>query len=484
VSDIELPRDPAEWTARHDGIRRGRFARAVPIASLAARAAGEAIVVGLHSKLTNADTTELHVRWAERYAELLGHSRGALMKAGQMLTLTASLAAVPTELQPIHQLALGRLRDDAPPMSGELARAVLEHELGRRLDSVFAEFDPEPLAAASIGQVHTARLRDGREVAVKLQYPGVADAIDADLKNVELLGTFLSLVVAFMSLRRAGFNVDSAARELSLRIGEELDYRREAANQAEFADLYRGHPYIHVPNVIVELCTERMLTQELVHGWRWSEALGARQELRDLWAETIYRFIFGSFYRFDLFNADPHPGNFLFHEDGSVSFLDFGCVKRYDRELVDTMIAIFRACLQGDVLGTWRATVNARFVQPSVAITPAESYAIWRESLEFAWGPQPFTVTPEYVSRWLQRRYAPRGALADAFRQICGSSEFMETMMLGRVEAITAALLAQLRATNHWGWILAEGLEGAPPRTEMGRLEEAFFARREVTSHA
>ena len=150
-------------------------------------------MVGLRSKLTGADSTEFHVRTAERYAELLGHSKGALMKAGQMLSFVSASPAVPAEFQPIYQEALARLRDDAPPMAGELARVVLERELGRRTESAFAEFDWTPLAAASIGQVHAARLHDGREVAVKIQYPGVADAIGADLKNTELLATFLEL---------------------------------------------------------------------------------------------------------------------------------------------------------------------------------------------------------------------------------------------------------------------------------------------------
>ena len=176
------------------------------------------------------------------------------MKAGQMLSCVSASPAVPAEFQSIYHEALGRLRDDAPPMAPELARVVLEHELGRRTECAFAEFDWEPLAAASIGQVHAARLHDGREVAVKIQYPGVADAIRADLKNNELLATFLSLIGAVSSYRLS-LDLRGAAREMSVRITEELDYRREAANQAEFAEHYRGHPFIHVPGVVAELCT-------------------------------------------------------------------------------------------------------------------------------------------------------------------------------------------------------------------------------------
>jgi len=261
----------------------------------------------LRSKLTGADSTEFHIRTAERYAELLGRSKGALMKAGQMLSLISAGPAVPEEFQSIYQVALRRLRDDAPPMAPELARSALESELDQPIENAFAQFEWKPLAAASIGQVHAARLHDGRAVAVKIQYPGVAAAIGADLKNNELLVTFLGLMFGLYS-RKACFDLRGAAREISVRITEELDYRREAANQKEFADIYRGHPFIHVPEVIGELCTQRVLTQELVQGKSWSEALTCEQELRDSWAEAIYRFVYATNLRFCLFNADPHPG--------------------------------------------------------------------------------------------------------------------------------------------------------------------------------
>ncbi|HXN37994.1 MAG TPA: AarF/UbiB family protein, partial [Solirubrobacteraceae bacterium] len=190
------------------------------------------------------------------------------------------------------------------------------------------------------GQVHEARLRDGREVAVKIQYPGVADAIRADLKNAELLAAFVSLVFGGLSPRKLSFDLRGVARELSVRIAEELDYRLEAAYQAEFAEHYCGHPFIHVPEVVAELCTGRVLTQQLARGLCWSDALDAGQKLRDQWAEAIHRFAYGSYKRIYLFNADPHPGNYLFHEDGSVSFLDFGCVKRFRREQVEMMDTI------------------------------------------------------------------------------------------------------------------------------------------------
>ena len=476
VSFAGLPPDADDAPAKGGGISRGRLRRTAPLAALSARTAGEAVVVGLRSKVTGADRAEFHVRTAERYAELLGHSKGALMKAGQMLSFVSAAPAVPEEFQPIYQAALTRLRDDAPPMAPELARAVLERELGQRTESAFAQFDWEPLAAASIGQVHAARLHDGRAVAVKIQYPGVAEAIEADLKNSELLATFLGLMFG-LSPRKASFDLRGVAREMGVRITEELDYRLEAANQAEFADIYRGHPFIHVPEVIGELCTDRVLTQELVQGKSWSEALTCEQELRDSWAEAIYRFVYGTNLRFCMFNADPHPGNYLFHDDGSVSFLDFGCVKRLRREQVDVMIAVGRACMRGDVLGTWRACVEGEFCRSTDPVTPEEVYAFWRGSWELFWAEQPFTVTPECAARWIEHKYSPTGRSANAFRHFTASPEYAA---MGRIELSAASLIAELHATNYWGSMAAEFFEGAAPLTALGKLDHAFFEDRQT----
>jgi predicted unusual protein kinase regulating ubiquinone biosynthesis (AarF/ABC1/UbiB family) len=371
-----------------DGISRGRLRRTVPLAALSARTASEAAAIGLRSKLPSTNKTankaEFYARTAERYAELLGHSKGALMKAGQMISFVSAAPAVPAEFRLIYQAMLAQLRDEAPPMAPECARAVLERELKRQTEDAFAQFDWEPLAAASIGQVHAARLHDGRAVAVKIQYPGVAQAIEADLKNSELLTTFVGLAFA-VSSKKMSFDLPGMARELGARITEELDYELEAANQAMFVDMYREHPFIHIPEVIGELCTNRVLTQELVQGRSWSEVLNCSDELRNSWAEAIYRFVYGTILRFSLFNADPHPGNYLFHDDGTVSFLDFGCVKRLKRERVDAMIAVGRACLREDVLGTWQACVEGGFCRSTDPVTPEEVYKFWRESWELFW---------------------------------------------------------------------------------------------------
>jgi predicted unusual protein kinase regulating ubiquinone biosynthesis (AarF/ABC1/UbiB family) len=481
VSDVKRPRDSSGPRRPGDGIGRGRLRRTAPLVGLTARTAGEAVVAGLRSKLTGTDSVEFHARTAERYTELLGNSKGALMKAGQMLSIVSLGPALGEEFQSTYQTALRRLRDDAPPMAPELARKVLERELARPTASAFAEFDWEPLAAASIGQVYAARLHDGRAVAVKIQYPGVAAAIHADLKNTELLATFLGLVGGVFPAKLS-LDIRSAAQELGHRIIEELDYRLEAANQTEFAEIYREHPFIHIPEVVAELCTDRVLTQELVQGKSWSEALTAAQELRNDWAEAIDRFSYGSYQYFHMFNADPHPGNYILHDDGSVSFLDFGCVKRLRGEEIESLNVVLRECLRGNVNETWRLSLEGGFFAPSSSLTAKEAFEYWREPLEMYWGEQPFTFTPEYVSSLIALRYSPTGPAANALQHLTAPVAYT---IMSRLDIGVMSLIAELRATNDWRSMAAEYFEGADPVTAMGKADRAFRDRRQaVSSHA
>lgn len=473
--------NPKRAASPEGEISQGRVRRLAPLATLTARTAGEAVVAGLRSKLTGTENVEFHARTAERYAELLGRSKGALMKAGQMLSFMSLGPAVGQEFQSTYQAALARLRNDAPPMAPELARETLQRELGCSTESAFAEFEWEPLAAASIGQVHAARLHDGRAVAVKIQYPGVAAAIRSDLKNTELLATFLGLIGG-LSPRKLSFDLRGAAQEISERITEELDYRLEASTQREFAELYKGHPFIRVPEVIPELSSDRVLTQELVQGSSWSQALVAGQDLRDSWAEAIHRFHYGSYHYHRVFSADPHPGNYIFHEDGSVSFLDFGCVKRFDREEVDSLNLVMRECLRGDQDQTWRLSVEGGFFAPSGTITPREVFAYWREPIEMYWGEQPFTITPEYVSKLIELRYSPTGPAANAFSHMAPPATYT---IMSRLDIGVMSLIAQLNATNHWQSIAAEYFEEAEPLTPKGRLDREYREQKTASaSHA
>ncbi|HEX7131972.1 MAG TPA: AarF/ABC1/UbiB kinase family protein, partial [Iamia sp.] len=302
------------------------LARSAKLGRVGARSAGR--YAAHRARRTFADAarrdeldTEFQLRTAEDVAAALGDMKGALMKVGQMASYLDQ--GLP---EPVRE-ALAQLRSDAPPMAPELAARVIREELGADPERVFAEWDPVPIASASIGQVHRALAHDDRAVAVKVQYPGVAAAIRSDLASAGLL--FSGLGAAFPGLE-PGPIVD----ELKERLTEELDYALEARNQALFAAAYRGHPFIRVPEVVPALSSARVLTTELAAGDPFEAVVGADQATRDRAGEVLYRFVFRSLYRLRAFNGDPHPGNYLFHGDGRITFLDFGLVRYFsDAEL-------------------------------------------------------------------------------------------------------------------------------------------------------
>ena len=283
-------------------VPRGRIRRTMPLAGFTARAAGGRLVAGLREKAGDDGAVErFHERTAERYAELLGHSKGVLMKAGQMLSMVDTGAMGTGGFAP-YQKAMSRLQADAPPMHPALIREVLEPNSVPPLSN--SPISPRPMAAASIGQVHRAVLRDGREVVVKIQYPGVAQAIRDDLANTELVATFLRFAMAASGMK---VDVRTTAREASARIAEELDYRHEAATITAFSELYRGHPFIRVPEVVPEVSGDRVLTMTYLDGMDWAAAQQADQDLKNTWAEVIRRFMNGNYRHANLVHADPTP---------------------------------------------------------------------------------------------------------------------------------------------------------------------------------
>ncbi|MFG2005246.1 ABC1 kinase family protein [Spirillospora sp. NPDC048911] len=459
---------------RPQAIRRGRVVRAAPLLGAASRTAGEAVVASLRKRATGNDTTaDVHARAAERYVQSLGRSKGVLMKAGQLLSFVTFAPAVGGDYQGVYRAALARLQDGAPPMPPEVARGVVIAELGAPPGEVFAEFDPEPLAAASIGQVHAARLHDGRRVAVKIQYPGVAEAIRADLGNTELLATFFQMARPLTG-DMTRMNVRMLAREATERISEELDYRAEAASQAEFADAYRGHPFIRIPEVVPECSTGKVFTMDLADGVRWSRALEAPQELKDRWGEAIYRFTLGSLRRLGLFNADPHPGNYLFNSDGTVTFLDFGCVKRFSRRQVTGIVDLVQATADGDADRVFMAMTEAGFVDAANPDLPEpdELLAWFGSSLRPIIAPQPYTYTPEQTAEVVQAMFSPFGPQSSVVRRLSMRPDYL---LLTRIDLGMTAVLGELRATGRWRSVCREWDRGDPPVTPYGELDQAFW---------
>jgi predicted unusual protein kinase regulating ubiquinone biosynthesis (AarF/ABC1/UbiB family) len=410
---------------------------------------------------------DLALRTAEDVTDTLGTMKGVLMKLGQMASY------VDDGLSPAARRTLSRLQDSVPPMSPELAAQVVTEELGLPPERAFATWDPQPIAAASIGQVHRAITHDGRAVAVKVQYPGIAETIEADLGNVALLRRMLRIVAPRQ-------DVGALLAELRERITEELDYRREAINQQLFADYYRGHPTIHVPDIVPELSTRRVVTSELADGARFAELATWSQAERDLAAETIYRFVFRSLYEAHAFNGDPHPGNYLFGGGGRVTFLDFGLVKHFTPDELRPLVSMVKhLCVEHDPEAFRRAMEQAGFLAPGAPLPTeqvVEHMAVFYDTVRER-GPR--TMTGEYASAVTRRFFDFRSPLA-AYAAIPRSYVILQRINLGLF-----ALLGELSATADWRGIAEEiwPFVQGPACTPIGEAEATWKAARKVPVH-
>jgi predicted unusual protein kinase regulating ubiquinone biosynthesis (AarF/ABC1/UbiB family) len=313
---------------KDSGVPTGRLGRFVKLAGVGARASVDMLTKRGSEKL------------AERTAEVLGNLRGLAAKLGQTASYVDGF--VPATHRGIYEKALGALRTAAPHSSSEAIRALVEAELGAPIEKLFQSWSDEPFASASIGQVHRAELPNGQAVAVKVQHPGIDRAIESDLSNVSLLEGFVG------ALGPRALNSGAVLEEVKTRFREELDYQLEAERQAEFRELHAADPKISIPRVVRERSARRVLTMELVAGATLEEAALASPELRLSYAETLWRFVFKGNLVGGMFNADPHPGNYLFQPDGSVIFLDFGCIQPIRAERLSAARDLHRAALSRD----------------------------------------------------------------------------------------------------------------------------------------
>ncbi len=387
------------------------------------------------------------------------------VKLGQLLSTRVDL------ISPAYVEALSRLQDDVEPFEFAEVERLVSTELGVRLATIFPTFDPTPLAAASLGQVHRATLRDGREVVVKVQRPDIREQVFEDM---EVLREVAALIDGHSDLGQR-FGIGDLLEEFRRSLIEELDYRREAANQRHMAAYYEGHPTIHVPRIIDELSTRRVVTSELSVGARFSELAGWSQAERDLAAETIYRFVFRSLYEIHAFNGDPHPGNYLFHGDGRVTFLDFGLVKHFTATELQPLVHMVRdLCVDNDPEGFRSSMEKAGFLAPNAPLsteTIIEHMAVFYETVR---RPGPLTITEDYASAVVRRFFDLRSPVA-AYASIPRSYVILQRINLGMF-----ALLGQLHATADWRGIAEEiwPFVLGPPSTPMGHAEAAWLASR------
>jgi predicted unusual protein kinase regulating ubiquinone biosynthesis (AarF/ABC1/UbiB family) len=406
-----------------------------------------------------------HQQTAKQLVQMLGEMKGAAMKVGQLASFYEFSA--PSEYLATYKDALTMLQNSAPPMDPEASRQVIKEEFGAPAEEVFATFDENAFAAASIGQVHRATLHSGEEVAVKVQYPGVDEAVRADLKNVSAM-TKISVAIA------PNIDPKEIANEVRDRVLEELDYRREASNQATFADLYDGHPFIVVPKVYKDLCRARVITQEFIKGRPFPEAFGWEdQHAKDQLGETLWRFFFGSMNRFLLFSADPHPGNYLLLPRGKVAFLDFGLVRAIDPGTLKLFVELGQAFVNDDKERGRSALEGMGILNRR---TP-EIDVVW-EHMKMLNSPLvhkgPLKITPSLVQGIAAAGFDPRSPAFNTLRKV-GIPGVVITF--NRMSFGVASLMARLEATAHWQGLAQEMWFGEPSETALGKKEQAWFKK-------
>lgn len=404
---------------------------------------------------------------AKQIVAVLGTMKGAAMKLGQVMSFL-DVGLVAEEHREEFQRELAKLRDAAPTVSFKQMRRVVEDDLEAPLSEVFATFEEEPIAAASIGQVYRARLHDGREVAVKVQYPGVASAVRADMQN-------LDMILRLLKRMAPGLDAKALAEEIKERIVEELDYELEAQNQRALARIFAGHPFIVVPDVVSSLSRERVLVSEFVSGTGFEELKTRPQAERDRLGEIIFRFFLGCLYRHRQFSGDPHPGNFLALEDGRVAFLDFGLFKRLDAEPVDLELACQRAVAEGDAATLHELLAASGFLPEPERVDPEQLLAFIGDAIWwYTTADEVVQLSPEIATQVMIESSDPRSS---HFREMRHQAMRPEHLFGRRMEMLTLAVLSQLRARANWHRIAREWMYGDEPVTELGREEAEFYGR-------
>ncbi|MFF5991977.1 ABC1 kinase family protein [Prauserella flavalba] len=414
---------------------RRTAARTAKLASLPLGIAGRA-VGGWGRRLTGQSAEEvnaaLSAKAAEQLFEVLGTLKGGAMKFGQALSVFE--AAVPDEMAAPYRDALTRLQAAAPPMSAKQTHRVLAEQLGRSWKQRFSSFTDEPAAAASIGQVHRAVWHDGREVAVKVQYPGADEALRSDLRQLQRFSRLFQALVP-------GTDVKPLLAELAARMDEELDYRTEADNQRGFAKAFAGDGQVLVPRVVAS--APKVVVTEWVTGTPFAEIIRAgTQEQRNEAGRLLAEFHYSSPARAQLLHSDPHPGNFMLLDDGRICVIDFGAVAHLPEGAPPALGLMMRYALDGRSAELLDVLRTEGFVRPDSEVEAEDVYSYLL--------PLVAPLTEErfhFTRRWAQKQALRMGDLrSQDFRTGRSLNLPPHWLLIHRVTAGAIGILCQLDA--------------------------------------
>ena len=426
------------------------FARGARLAALPVGFAGRtALGVGRRLGGAPADLvlTEVQRRTADQIFSVLGQLKGGAMKFGQAMSVFE--AALPEELIGPYRETLTRLQDAAPPMPPGTVHRQLAAELGDDWRELLVEVADLPSAAASIGQVHRGTWHDGRDVAVKIQYPGAAKALRSDLRQIARLSRLFGVI-------SPGVDVKPLVQELQDRVAEELDYRLEAEAQAAFAEAYADDPVVDVPAVVHG--TERVLVSEWMDSERSLAGIIADgdHEERDHYGALFARFLLSGPERVGLLHADPHPGNFRILPDGRLGVVDYGAVARLPDGMPSAIGRLLRLALEGDAEGVSAGLREAGFLRPGVSIAPSV-LSTYLEPLVEPAQVEEFTFDRAWLRAQAQRLSAPGAEGMGTAMRINLPPQYL---LIHRVWMGTIGVLSQLGATVPVRGILEDSLPG------------------------
>ena len=416
-----------------DDIKRGSARRNAKLASLPVGMAGRA-ALGFGKRLTGKSKDDVNAELMEKAANqlfnVLGELKGGAMKVGQALSVLE--AAIPEEFGEPYREALTKLQKDAPPLSAAKVHRVLDGQLGTKWRDRFTSFDDEPVASASIGQVHKGVWSDGREVAVKIQYPGADEALRADLKTMRRLTSMLKQLAP-------GADVQAVVDELIERTEMELDYRLEADNQRAFAKAYEGHPHFFVPHVVGS--APKVMVSEWTEGKSMAEIIrkGTPDE-RDLCGTRLFELTFDAPTRVGMMHGDAHPGNFMMMADGRMTVIDFGAVAPLPDGLPVEMGMMIRYALEKNYDLLLPAMEKIGFIRAGEQLSVEAVDEMLAQYVE----PMQVPVF-HYTRRWLQRHAAQNMERAPQQIKMARQMDLPASLAIPlRVIASTVAISCQL----------------------------------------
>lgn len=449
-------------------IPTSRSARTARIGGLAASQGARWTLGGLADRVRSDERAEQAGRQrtlqlADALVDQLGTMKGAAMKMGQVLS-GVEWAGLPEDSRQEFKERLSALRSQSEAQPWSQMEKVIRQELGEKPSQIFGDIEQEAFAAASIGQVHRAWTLDGEPLALKIQYPGVAEAVESDMRNLHLLSPMLKRLAP-------GLDIKPLFRELAERISEELDYELEAERGRTLWRALKGHPFLIVPRVYTDLSARRVLATQYIEGQTFEELRGENQEVRDRAGEQIFRFYFGLLDRLGWALGDPHPGNML-RVDDQMCFLDFGMIRQVPREYLEGEQRIARAVIDRDAQGVHNLMAELGYLTSPDKVTPTDMLEQLLAAGGWYFEDGSLQITPELVSDIVLLTSSPSSPY---YSQLKYQSIPPVALLIRRMEGMVLASLGEIEATADWGQISRELLLGDAPSTPLGEIDGQFW---------